>query len=187
MADGDNLISVDSAIFSNLVNIVNSMQQQLALLSNRAPGGTIPSTGPPGSGVATGQVAPSQIDGVEHDHHSSTKKRLRTDYDNNDDDNEESADELDDTPTNGSFSPSELANAFLETTFKSKPQDLERQSKMAKFGILDSRWTCSPLLDPFIASSHVVRKDNAAAKTQRLWLEATAPLVALLEMSDIPS
>ena len=55
----------------------------------------------------------------------------------------------------------------METAFKSKLNAASRKKKMAKLGLPDCKWTKSPELDSFIASTipkDVVRSDNVAHK-----------------------
>ena len=81
----------------------------------------------------------------------------------------------------------EAGSAFMEAAFKTKLNAVSRKKKMAKLGTPDCRWTKSPKLDSFITSTipkEVVCNDNAAQKTQRLWLEVSAVLAAIMDKSD---
>ena len=58
---------------------------------------------------------------------------------------------------------------------------------MAKLGMPDCSWTKAPELDSFIASTipkEVVRNNNVAQKTQRLWLKASSLLAAIVDKTD---
>ena len=58
---------------------------------------------------------------------------------------------------------------------------------MAKLGIPDCKWSKAPELDAFFASiipKDVVKADNTSHKMQRLWLEAAAPLAAIVDKID---
>ena len=58
---------------------------------------------------------------------------------------------------------------------------------MAKLEVSNCMWSKAPKLDVFTASTvskDVVKADNALHKTQRLWLEAAAPLAAITDKVD---
>ena len=62
-----------------------------------------------------------------------------------------------------------------------------RRKKMAKLGLPDCKWMKSPELDAFITSTipkEVIKNDNVAQKTQRLWLEAASLLAAIVDKTD---
>ena len=69
----------------------------------------------------------------------------------------------------------------MEAVFKTKMNASARRKKMANLGLSDCKWSKAPKLDTFTASvirKDVIKADNTSHKTQRLWLEAAAPLAA---------
>ena len=55
---------------------------------------------------------------------------------------------------------------------------------MAKLGLSDCKWSKESEPDSFIASTipkNIIKADSASHKTQRLWLEAAAPLAAIVD------
>ena len=85
------------------------------------------------------------------------------------------------------FSLSEEGDAFIEAAFKSRLDNDSRGKKKAKLGLPDSKWLKSPELDSFIASTipkDVTRADSTAERIQRYWLDAAAPLAAIIEKTD---
>ena len=92
-----------------------------------------------------------------------------------------------DEDNDDTFILTEAGSAFMEAAFKTKLNAASQKKKMVKLGTPDCRWTKPPELDSFIASTipkEVVCNDNAAQKTQRLWLEASAVLAAIVDKSD---
>ena len=79
---------------------------------------------------------------------------------------------------------SKVGTPFMEAAFKTKPNATARKKKSSKLGLPDCKWTKSPELNAFIASNipkDVVKNDNTEQKIQKLLLEATAPLTAVVE------
>ena len=75
----------------------------------------------------------------------------------------------------------------MEAAFKTKLNATARKKKISRLGLPDCKWTKSPELDAFIASSipkEVVKNENTEQKIQKLWVEATAPLTVVVECSD---
>jgi len=82
------------------------------------------------------------------------------------------------------FRLSEEDNAFIEAAFKSR---LDNTARGKKNGLPESKWLKLPQLDSFIATSipkDVIRADSTTERIQRFWLDATAPLIAIVEKSD---
>ena len=129
------------------------------------------------SGSATLPQTGSEVRGK-----SPPRKRARDEDDADSNDEFESSDEDDHV-----FSLSEVGSAFMEAAFKTKMNASARRKKMAKLGLPDCKWSKAPELDTFIASTvpkDVVKADNTSHKTQRLWLEAAAPLAAIVDKID---
>ena len=79
---------------------------------------------------------------------------------------------------------SEMANAYLDSAFKSKLDNSSRKSKATKFGTPDSRWICCPKMDVVVAvneSKEAERSDCTASCLQQFWLDDLALMVMLLE------
>jgi len=75
------------------------------------------------------------------------------------------------------FSLSEEGDAFIEAAFKSR---LDK-------GLPNSKWLKSPEPNSFIASTipkDVTRADSTAERIKRYWLDAAAPLAAIIEKTD---
>jgi len=85
------------------------------------------------------------------------------------------------------FSLSEESDAFIGAAFKSRLDNNSRGKKKAKLGLPDSKWLKLPELNSFIASTipkDVTRADSIAERIQRYWLDAAAPLAAIIEKTD---
>ena len=75
----------------------------------------------------------------------------------------------------------------MEAASKTKLNATARKKKISKLGFPDCQWTKSPELDAYIASSTpkgVIKNDNTEQNIQKLWLETTAPLTAVVERLD---
>ena len=86
------------------------------------------------------------------------------------------------------FTLTEADGAFMEVAFKSKLNMASKKKKIKKLGMPNCKWTKSLELDSFIASTipkKVVWNNNAAQKTQRLWLKALSVLAAIMDISDM--
>ena len=82
------------------------------------------------------------------------------------------------------FTLSEEGEAFLEATFNSHLVYKDRKKQVARYGELDSRWTTCPTISPVVAAtlpSAAMKDDKVAFRTQEMYMEAIAPLAALLE------
>lgn len=173
--DDTSTVTIDTETFKDLVKTVQTIQADMAALKSGATGGSNPPAG--FSGLATLPQNGSDVRG------SPPRKRLR------DEDEGESSDEAHSSSDEEDqvFTLSEAGSAFMETAFKSKMNAASRKKKMAKLGLPDCKFSKAPELDSFIASTipkEVVKADNASHKTQRLWLEAAAPLAAIVDKVD---
>ena len=169
-------VSVDASTIQELLQTVKTLQSDMAELKSGGNGANNPPTQTEPNGLATLPQSGSEVRGK-----SPPRKRSR-DEDDADSNDDQSSDEDDHV-----FSLSEIGNAFMETAFKSKMNATSRRKKMAKLGIPDCKWSKAPELDAFIASTipkDVVKADNVSHKTQRLWLEAAAPLAAIVDKVD---
>ena len=170
-------VSVDASTIQELLQTVKTLQSDMAELKSGSNGANNPPTETEPNGLTTLPQSGSEVRGK-----SPPRKRLR-DEDNANSNDDESSDEDDHV-----FSLSEVGNnAFMETAFKSKMNATSRRIKMAKLGIPDCKWSKAPEFDAFIASTiprDVVKADNVSHKAQRLWLEAAAPLAAIVDKVD---
>ena len=160
-------------LLKELLSTVKGLQTEVAVLKSGATGGS--SSHPP---MATLSQNDSAARGKDP-----PVKRLRSEEGEISEEDPPSSDEDNDN----TFTLTEAGSAFMEAAFKTKLNATSQKKKMAKLGTPDCRWTKSPELDSFIASTipkEVVRNDNAAQKTQRLWLEASAVLAAIVDKSD---
>ena len=178
MAEDQNVVQLDNALVKQLVTSVQTLQSEVAALKSGATGGSNLTQPPPGAATL------SQTDSVASGNGTDPPaKRQRSDDGGDSEEEPPSSDEDDDNV----FTLSEAGNAFMETAFKSKLNTASRKKKMAKLGLPNCKWTKPPELDSFIASTipkDVVRSDNAAHKTQRLWLEAASLLAAVVDKTD---
>ena len=159
-------------LLKELLSTVKDLQMEVAILKSGATGGS--SSHPP---MATLSQNDSAVCGKDP-----PVKRVRSEEGEISEEDPPSSDEDNDD----TFTLTEAGSAFMEAAFKTKLNAASRK-KMAKLGTPNCRWTKSPELDSFIASTipkEVVRNDNAAQKTQRLWLEASAVLAAIVDKSD---
>ena len=164
---------LDNNLVTQLLTSVKTLQAEVAALKSGATGGS--SSQP---SLATLSQTDSAVSGKDL-----PVKRLRSEEGEDSEEEPLSSDEEDDHV----FTLSEAGSAFMETAFKSKLNATSRRKKMAKLGMPDCTWTKAPELDSFIASTipkDVVRNDNAAQKTQRLWLEASSLLAAIVDKTD---
>ena len=82
------------------------------------------------------------------------------------------------------FSLSEEGDCFIEAT---RLDNDSRGKKKVKLGLPESKWLKSPELDSFIASTipnDITRADSTVERIQRYWLDAAAPLAAIIEKTD---
>ena len=82
------------------------------------------------------------------------------------------------------FQLSEEGEAFLEATFNSRLKYTDRKKQIAKYGEPDSKWTTCPSISPVVAATlpgSALAEDEVAFRMQQMYMEVTAPLVALLE------
>ena len=95
----------------------------------------------------------------------------------------------DDEPgrSNGSdscFKLSEEGEAFLEAACDSHMEYKTRVAQATRYGKPDSKWTTCPELSAVVAATlpkGAVKEDKVAFRTQQMYMEAIAPLAALLE------
>ena len=114
------------------------------------------------------------------------KKRKRSSEDDSESEEEDEDLEPGDTDTE-LYQLSEAAGAFIETTFKSKLDNATRKARATKYGVPESRWLKCPKLDPVISttvSTSARRADRSASRLQQFWLDATNPLVNVLERAE---
>ena len=114
------------------------------------------------------------------------KKRRRIPEEESESDREDGEFEQNDAETEV-YQLSEAGGAFIETTFKSKLDNATRKARATKYGVPDSRWLKCPKLDPVISttvSTSARRADRSASRLQQFWLDATSPLVSVLERAE---
>ena len=72
-------------------------------------------------------------------------------------------------------------------TFKLKLDNVTRKARATKYGVPESRWLKCPKLDLVISttvSMSACRADRSASRLQQFWLDATNPLVNVLERAE---
>ena len=85
------------------------------------------------------------------------------------------------------FTLSVEGEAFLEATFDSRLSYKDRRKQIVRYGEPDSKWTTCPSISPVVAAtlpSAALKEDKAAFRAQEMYMEAMAPLAALLESTD---
>ena len=85
------------------------------------------------------------------------------------------------------FTLSAEGEAFLEATFDSRLSYKDRRKQIVRYGEPDSKWTTCPSISPVVAAtlpSAALKEDKAAFRAQEMYMEAMAPLAALLESTD---
>ena len=102
--------------------------------------------------------------------------------------------DVDEIEVNGSdgsnttrFQLSEEGEAFLEATFGSRLDYKGRKAQIAKYGEPDWKWTACPKISPVVAATFpntAIKEDKLAFQTQQMYMEAVAPLTALLENTE---
>jgi len=75
----------------------------------------------------------------------------------------------------------------LEATFNSCLSYKDWRKQIVRYGEPDSKWTTCPSISSVVAatlSSAALKDDKAAFRAQEMYMEAMAPLAALLESTD---
>ena len=165
--------AVNDEVIKELLATVKSLQADMAEIKSGATGGNNPPTDQPGR--ATLPLVGSDASG------NPRKRRLSGE------ETDSSDGEVDDEGDDTRFRLSEEGEAFIEAAFKSRLNDTARGKKKAKLGLPESKWLESPQLDSVIATSipkDVVKADSTAERIQKYWLDAAAPLTAVVEKSD---
>ena len=179
MSDHD---KIDAMMLKDLLASVKDLRSEVAAHKSGATGGIIPLTGTTQGGDEPGQDAQLPHGSGTSDINAPPAKKRK---ENREESCKEAANSSNDE--DNTFTLSEAGTAFMEAAFKTKLNATARKRKIGKLGLPDCKWTKSPELDAFIASSipkEVVKNDNTEQKIQKLWLEATAPLTAVVERSD---
>ena len=82
---------------------------------------------------------------------------------------------------------SEETSVFLEAAFSTTLSNADRRKQIAHIGIPDCDKICCPRLDPMLATvlpKDAIKADSYLLRLQQFWLDAVAPLTAILEGSD---
>ena len=82
---------------------------------------------------------------------------------------------------------SEETSAFLKAAFSTTLSNADRRKRIAHIGIPDCNKIRCPKLDPMLATvllKDAMKTDSYLSRLQRFWLDAVAPLAAILEGSD---
>ena len=114
------------------------------------------------------------------------KKRKKTSEDERESEDEDEEFDAGDTETE-LYQLLEAAGAFIEMTFKSKLDNTTRKARATKYGVPESRWLKFSKLDPVISttvSTSAHQADRSASCLQQFWLDATNPLVSVLERAE---
>ena len=173
---------INATMLKDLLASVKDLRSKVVALKGGATGGIIPPTGTTQGGDEPGQDAQLLHGSGTSDINAPPAKKRKK---NGEESDKEAADSSNNE--NNTFTLSKAGRAFMEAAFKTKLNATARQRKISKLGLPDCKWTKSPELEAFIASSipkEVVKNDNTEQKIQKLWLEATSPLTAVVECSD---
>ena len=173
MAEDQPASQLDNALVTQLLTSVKTLQAEVAALKDGATGGSSSQLL-----LATLLQMDSTVSGKDQ-----PIERLRSEKGEDSEEEPLSSDKEDDHV----FTLMEVGSAFMEIAFKSKLNATSRKKKMAKLGMPDCKWTKVPELDSFIAFTipkEVVQNDNAVQKTQRLWLEVSSLLTAIVDKTD---
>lgn len=82
---------------------------------------------------------------------------------------------------------SEATKALLETTFSSPMSNSDRKKRVEKFGVPDCEWVRCPKLDPVLKTTlpkEAIKADGYLSRLHQFWLDAVAPLTAMIESAD---
>ena len=82
---------------------------------------------------------------------------------------------------------SEATKAFLETAFSSEMTNSDRRKRVEKFGVPECDAVRCPKLDPVLKSTlpkEAIKADGYLSRLQQLWLDAVAPLTAVIENAE---
>ena len=82
----------------------------------------------------------------------------------------------------------QLSEAFLETAFRSKLENVTRRKRLEIFGMPDCPAVQCPKIDPVVLaniSRDAAKTDRAVSRIQRSWLDAANSLIKLLEQGEL--
>ena len=82
---------------------------------------------------------------------------------------------------------SEETSALLEAAFSTTLSNADRRKRIAHIGIPDCDKIRCPKLDPMLATvlpKDAIKADGYLSRLQQFWLDAVAPLTAILEGSE---
>ena len=168
------LDKIDATMLKDLLASVKDLRSEVVALKSGGTGGIIPRPALHKVAMLPRAVARAIL--------MLPRQKRKENGEESDEEAANSSDDVDNT-----FTLSEEGTAFMEAAFKTKLNATARKRKISKLGLPDCKWTKSLELDAFIASSipkEAVKNDNTEQKIQKLWLEATAPLTAVVERSD---
>ena len=90
--------------------------------------------------------------------------------------------------TSITYQLSDKGEAFLEGAFASRLKYQTIQSKVAKYGMPDTKWLQCLKLSPVVKatlSKDMANQDQKICRCQEMWLEAARPLTACLEKGTL--
>ena len=82
---------------------------------------------------------------------------------------------------------SEATKSLLETAFSSPLSNLDHKKGVEKFGVPDHEWVCCPKLNPVLKTTfpkEAIKADGYLYLLHQFWLDAVAPLTAMIESVD---
>ena len=85
------------------------------------------------------------------------------------------------------MSLSESAHAFLEAAFSTTLTNADRKKRVDRVGVPDCDGIRCPKLDPVIQAivpNEATKADGYLSRLQQFWLDATAPLTAIIETAE---
>ena len=100
---------------------------------------------------------------------------------------QEEEDNEDDKLSGSLVSLSESTHAFLEAAFSTTLTNADRKKRVDRVGVRDCNSIRCPKLDPVIqtiAPNEATKADGYLSHLQQFWLDATAPLTAIIETAE---
>ena len=100
---------------------------------------------------------------------------------------QEEEDNEDDELSGSLVSLSESTHAFLEAAFSTTLTNADRKKRVDRVGVPDCDSIRCPKLDPVIQAivpNEATKADSYLSRLQQFWLDATAPLTAIIETAE---
>ena len=168
------------SLLKELLGTVSSLQKEVSELKeeNRmiATSRTYPKKRPRDGDAGDGLTTEGTRDGEDTSNDSEHEENRDSETEGHGGDKEDE--------TSVTYQLSDEGEAFLENAFASRLKYQTRQSKVAKYGMPDTKWFQCPKLSPVVEatlSKDVASQDQKIYRCQEMWLEAARPLTACLE------